>query len=84
MEQLDLGADIEIYASMMAKALAMIHRYGEITAGDIEFGLAPPRPGMQATFSNALGDHVMWLLDFDSCKPMWMKKALKRPSRLSL
>ena len=72
MEQLDIGVDMKIYAKMMAEALAMIHWFGEIDANDVEFVLAPPRNGARPAVSNVLGEHTMWLLDFDCCRRMSM------------
>ncbi|KAI9869330.1 MAG: hypothetical protein M1813_000119 [Trichoglossum hirsutum] len=72
MEQLDIGVGIVTYAEMMAETLAIIHWYGEIDANDVEFVLAPPRCGTQSRLSNILGDHTMWLLDFDCCRRMSM------------
>jgi Zinc finger protein len=72
MEHLGIGVDIKTYAEMMAEALAMIHWYGEIDANGIEFVLAPPRNGTGHGLSNILGDHTMWLLDFDCCGRMSM------------
>jgi Zinc finger protein len=72
MEQSGICADIEKYAEMMAEALATIHWYGERDANDVEFVLAPPRNETQPKLSNILGDHTMWLLDFDCCRRMSM------------
>jgi hypothetical protein len=70
MEQ--LGIDVPIYAHMMAEALAMMHWHGEIDANDVEFVLAPPRESTGSMLSNILGDHAVWLLDFDCCRRMSM------------
>lgn len=75
MEQLDLN--IASYAEIMADALAMMHWYGEIDANDVEFVLAPPRNPMHPISSNELkysflGEHIMWMLDFDCCRSMSM------------
>ncbi|KAI9761002.1 MAG: hypothetical protein M1840_002156 [Geoglossum simile] len=72
MEQLGIGADTNKYAETMAEALAMMHWYGEMDANDVEFVLAPPRNGTRYRLSNVLGDHTMWLLDFDCCRRMSM------------
>lgn len=69
MEQLDLN--VASYAEIMADALAMMHWYGEIDANDVEFVLAPPRNSTHPT-SSFLGEHTMWMLDFDCCRPMSM------------
>jgi hypothetical protein len=74
MEQLGIcAADIATYAEMMAETLAMMHWDGEIDANDIEFVLATPRPDSRSRpLSNILGDHTMWVLDFDCCRKMPM------------
>ena len=62
----------------MASALAMMHWLGQIDGNDIEFVLAAPNTdresltGQAAVVSNILGDHSMWILDFDCCKKMSM------------
>ena len=72
MEQLGIeSADLVCYSEIMAETLTMMHWYDEMDANDVEFVLAPPRPGLSdykpKGISNVLGDHVMWLLDFDCC-----------------
>jgi hypothetical protein len=62
--------DLGSYARIMAKTLATMHWFGEINGNDIEFVLAPPRRDSKSCFQNVLGEHVMWLLDFDCCKTM--------------
>ena len=77
--------DIRLYARMMANALATLHWVGEIDANDVEFVLAPlppppsappsPPPSSPAhnppnIISNVLGDHTMWILDFDLCRSL--------------
>jgi hypothetical protein len=62
--------DLGSYARIMAKTLATMHWFGEIDGNDVEFVLAPPRRDSQSCFQNVLGEHVMWLLDFDCCKTM--------------
>lgn len=71
-EQLDINA--EAYAETMAETLAMMHWHTKIDANDVEFVLAPPPSSRTGTpiFSNALGEHAMWLLDFDRCRTMTM------------
>ncbi|WEW59682.1 hypothetical protein PRK78_005161 [Emydomyces testavorans] len=70
MEELGLdAADLVHYVEVMAEALAMMHWLAGIDANDVEFVLAPPRSAEKtpAVISNKLGDHVMWILDFDCC-----------------
>ncbi|KAI9766179.1 MAG: hypothetical protein M1840_006746 [Geoglossum simile] len=71
-EQLDASANALIYAEVMAEALAVMHWHAGIDANDVEFVLAPPRDGTEFKPSNILGDHTMWLFDFDCCRPMPM------------
>ncbi|RAH59512.1 hypothetical protein BO85DRAFT_393056 [Aspergillus piperis CBS 112811] len=69
----DLGVplhDMQTYASMMGEALATLHWLGEIDGNDIEFVLAPS-PG-QGNIKNVLGEHSLWMLDFDLCRSMSM------------
>lgn len=79
MEDLDL--DIASYAEIMAEALATMHWHGQIDANDVEFVLAPSRnlatPAQPQSFltgseSSFLGEHAMWMLDFDCCRSMSM------------
>lgn len=70
-------SDIQQYARTMAETLATMHWIGEIDGNDIEFVLAPRNKnkagslglGMESTI---LGDHSMWVLDFDLCRTMAM------------
>lgn len=66
--------DMSLYARIMAEALATLHWIGKVDGNDIEFVLAPP-DGEQQNFnniSNVLGEHIMWMLDFDLCSGMSM------------
>jgi putative zinc finger protein DUF3669 len=71
-------SDVKFYAKTMASALAMMHWFGQIDGNDIEFALAAPNPDREnhtsqaAVVSNILGDHSMWILDFDCCKTISM------------
>lgn len=80
--------EIKIYASVMTETLAMMHWIGEMDGNDIEFVLAPPKldsndknskeittgsfPPRLKVDSDALGNHSMWILDFDLCRRMMM------------
>lgn len=71
--------DIDRYASMMGEALATLHWLGEIDGNDVEFVLAPLPIGEKeesgtntVTINNALGQHTMWILDFDLCHSLDM------------
>lgn len=78
MESLGITTNnIHQYARMMAETLAVMHWIGEIDGNDIEFVLAPPdedESGLSSpqTKSSVLGDHTMWVLDFDLCRKMTM------------
>lgn len=63
------------YSRVMARILAVMHWLAEIDANSIEFVLAPPRSspipsesGCPAIISNVLGEHTVWVLDFDCCR----------------
>ncbi|KAL7654147.1 hypothetical protein ACMYSQ_008810 [Aspergillus niger] len=68
--------DMQKYARMMGEALATLHWLGEMDGNDIEFVLAPlPFDEQQPNtdlITNVLGQHTMWMLDFDLCQPMPM------------
>ena len=75
----ELGLDALLYARTMAEALAEIHWRAHIDANDVEFVLAPPRESSengsakgpsQVIKSSVLGEHAMWILDFDCCRNM--------------
>ncbi|KAJ5728139.1 hypothetical protein N7493_004469 [Penicillium malachiteum] len=77
MESLGIATDeIQQYTRTMAEILALIHWVANIHGNDIEFVLAPPRHDMPAPSSpmrsNILGEHAMWVLDFDLCRKMTM------------
>lgn len=66
------SGDMQQYARSMAEALAIMHWIGEIDGNDVEFVLAPPDPQAKGTTSNSLGEHSVWMLDFDLCRMMTM------------
>jgi hypothetical protein len=71
------SSERETYARMMARALALMHWDAEIDANDVEFVIAPPANTDPAhdhppVISNVLGDHTIWILDFDCCRKMSM------------
>ncbi|KAL3418821.1 hypothetical protein PVAG01_09042 [Phlyctema vagabunda] len=71
----DLRLDDALYAEIMAETLAELYWNAHVDANDVEFVLAPPRKDngthTEATIqSNALGEHVIWLLEFACCKHM--------------
>ena len=63
---------------MMAETLAELYWRACVDANDVEFVLAPPRktPAPQTVIkSEVLGDHTMWILDFDCCKNISLDEA---------
>ena len=77
----ELGLDTTKYARIMAETLAHLYWTAQIDANDIEFVLPPPRTdearreGLDqhsCIESAVLGDHVVWVLDFDCCKTISM------------
>ena len=70
-----LALDATLYARVMAETLAILYWKARIDANDVEFVLAPP-PTNQSSASGSviesetLGRHVVWILDFDCCKPL--------------
>ncbi|PIG88616.1 hypothetical protein AARAC_000492 [Aspergillus arachidicola] len=75
MIELGIPSDhIERYAAMMGEALATLHWLGEIDGNDVEFVLAPPPRHDDCTtaVTNVLGEHTLWMLDFDLCRSMAM------------
>ncbi|KAL8852539.1 MAG: hypothetical protein Q9221_002535 [Calogaya cf. arnoldii] len=79
----DLGLDFRLYARILADALAHLYWKAHVDANDVEFVLAPPWNGdtvhhqgllAQPTIigSALLGEHVVWILDFDLCRDMAM------------
>lgn len=72
-EELQLHS--ELYARIMAETLAILYWTAQVDANDVEFVLAPPRPGTNAAAeisSDFLGPHVIWIIDFDCCRSMEM------------
>ncbi|KAJ6012607.1 hypothetical protein N7522_002962 [Penicillium canescens] len=61
----------------MAEALATMHWIGGIDGNGVEYILAPQwGEAIKAdTILNSLGDHCMWVLDFDLCGEMSMDEA---------
>ena len=75
-EKLEL--DGKLYARIMAETLADLYWRAKVDANDIEFVLAPPRDGCMAPSSSLgsgiLGEHIVWILDFDCCRQMAMNE----------
>ncbi|OJJ56229.1 hypothetical protein ASPSYDRAFT_48510 [Aspergillus sydowii CBS 593.65] len=77
MEELGIPErDITGYARSMAEALAVMHWGAEVDGNDVEFVLAAPNDintrEPQTQWSNILGRHSMWILDFDLVRTMDM------------
>ncbi|KAE8372483.1 zinc finger protein-domain-containing protein [Aspergillus bertholletiae] len=67
--------DIECSTAMMGEALATLRWLGEIDGNDVEFVLAPPPTrddDCTAVILNVLGEHTLWILDFDLCHSISM------------
>ncbi|KAF2235951.1 hypothetical protein EV356DRAFT_444216 [Viridothelium virens] len=76
----ELGMDTFRYTAALADALAMMHWVAQVDANDVEFVLASYLDhnghGLPSPFySNFLGSHALWILDFDCCHPMSMDEA---------
>ncbi|KAL8796162.1 MAG: hypothetical protein Q9195_001495 [Heterodermia aff. obscurata] len=74
----ELGLDGRLYARIMAETLAHLYWRAQIDAKDVEFVLAPPPETVddgKVIKSKVLGDHNVWLLDFDCCKEMPFNEA---------
>ncbi|KAI1402422.1 zinc finger protein-domain-containing protein [Hypoxylon fuscum] len=69
----ELGLDHFAYSRVIAQALAFMHWLAKVDANDVEFVLAPAEDTPQFN-SQALGDHNMWILDFDCCRRMSLDK----------
>ncbi|OJJ05164.1 hypothetical protein ASPVEDRAFT_31571 [Aspergillus versicolor CBS 583.65] len=79
MEELGISeSDITGYAQSMAEALAVMHWDAEVDGNDVEFVLAAPNDAkttvLQREWSNVLGQHSIWLLDFDLVRTMDMEE----------
>ncbi|KAF1808847.1 hypothetical protein P152DRAFT_369925, partial [Eremomyces bilateralis CBS 781.70] len=68
----ELGLDTTLYAKKLAEGLAELYWKVRLDADDVEFVLAPPRKTddefQTVLKSETLGDHSIWILDFDRCK----------------
>lgn len=81
----ELGLDSILYARIMAETLADLYWRVHIDANDLEFVLAPTKGNYTnqsgehssnptTIKSRILGDHVIWILDFDCCKQISMDR----------
>ena len=70
----DLYLDTPHYARVMAETLAQLYWKSNVDANDIEFVLAPSKGAQSSSsgVSSFLGDHDVWILDFDCCRPIAM------------
>ncbi|KAL8657245.1 MAG: hypothetical protein Q9226_002101 [Calogaya cf. arnoldii] len=91
----ELGLDFKLYARILADALAHLYWKAHVDANDVEFVLAPPWNGdtvhhqgilaRPTIISSALlGEHVVWILDFDLCRDMAMDEGGRRAGRESI
>jgi len=73
----DIGLPVQQYAQAMADALATIYWDAKIDANDVEFVLAPAgtHRDSQTWSSQMLGEHKMWILDFDCCNTITLDQA---------
>ncbi|KAI6084730.1 zinc finger protein-domain-containing protein [Hypoxylon rubiginosum] len=70
----ELVLDPFAYSEVMAQALAFMHWLAKVDANDVEFVLAPTEDTPQFK-SRALGNHNMWILDFDGCCRISMNRS---------
>ncbi|KAF7125564.1 hypothetical protein CNMCM5793_001824 [Aspergillus hiratsukae] len=70
------------YAEVVAETLATMHWVVRVDANDVEFVLASPdsdgdgeKGKGESGWENVLGQHAMWMLDFDLCSDMAMDEA---------
>ena len=81
----ELNLDGKLYARIIAETLADLYWRANVDANDIEFVLAPPREskmiGLGAHFatpfiidSENLGEHAVWILDFDCCRTLTLNE----------
>lgn len=79
----ELALDFKLYARILADALAQLYWKAHVDANDVEFVLAPPWNGDTVHHQRILarpavidsvflGEHVVWILDFDLCRDMPM------------
>lgn len=73
----EMGLNAVLYAQIMAETVAHLFWVTRIDACDIEFVLAPPPDDhplrtSSVISSKVLGDHVLWILDFDCCREIEM------------
>ncbi|KAL9024005.1 MAG: hypothetical protein Q9196_006829 [Gyalolechia fulgens] len=65
----------------MAETLAQLYWNAHVDANDIEFVLAPSRearagvPPTASMQSPVIGEHSIWILDFDCCKDMALSQS---------
>ncbi|KAG5980710.1 hypothetical protein E4U55_003735 [Claviceps digitariae] len=66
----ELGLPCERYARAMAEALAVLHWKVRTNGADVEFVLGASREAGDADTSVCLGEHAIWMLDFDCSRPI--------------
>jgi hypothetical protein len=83
LDQMEELGDIDTlaYARLMADTLAMMHWGAKIDANDVEFVLASPPVSVtmasaySSPSSSTLGEHSLWLLDFDCANTISMDES---------
>ncbi|GAB0133799.1 hypothetical protein EsDP_00002195 [Epichloe bromicola] len=66
----ELHLPCEEYAKSMAEALAVLHWRVRTNGADVEFVLGACREAGTADVSTPLGEHAIWMLDFDCSRPI--------------
>ncbi|KAG6012143.1 hypothetical protein E4U54_007701 [Claviceps lovelessii] len=66
----ELRLPCEQYAKAMAEALAVLHWKVRTNGADVEFVLGASREAGEADTSASLGQHAIWMLDFDCSRPI--------------
>lgn len=73
----ELGLSVHDYAIAMADTLAFLNWMAGVDAADVEFVLAPTRDAYEGPSlkgkgfkTSVLGEHDLWILDFDCCRRM--------------
>lgn len=73
MEELKLP--VNHYVTTMAKGLAFLHWECRVDGNGVEFVLGQPDGRPPIISSPFLGDHTMWMIDYDRCAPASMDEA---------
>ncbi|KAL6718466.1 hypothetical protein ACLMJK_004557 [Lecanora helva] len=70
----ELQLDTKLYARIIAATLADLYWRANVYANDVEFVLAPAKEDHSPSIivSDTIGEHILWILDFDCCRRMEM------------